>query len=96
MDLCELRSFLLGHLTEEVIPFWIRHSVDWQNGGMWTCLADDGSILNRDKYIWSNARALWTFSALANRIADEYPEYVGSDTRETWRRTGSRPRARRS
>jgi len=88
MDLCELHSFLLRHLTEEIMPFWIQYSVDWQNGGMWTCLADDGSILNRDKYIWSNARALWTFSALVNRIADQhaYSEYLGSDTSETWRR----------
>ena len=85
MDLGELQSFLLRHLTQEVIPFWIRHSVDWENGGMWTCLADDGSILSREKYIWSNARALWTFSALVNRIADQHPEYVGADVRETWR-----------
>lgn len=84
MNLCELHSILFRHLTEEVIPFWIRHSIDWENGGMWTCLADDGSILNRDKYIWSNARALWTFSALVNRI-----KHVDEDTGETWRRAAA-------
>ena len=72
MTLTELHGFLLQHLLDDVMPFWMRHSIDWQNGGMWTCLADDGSILSRDKYIWSNARALWTFSALVNRIARQY------------------------
>ena len=76
MDLRELQRFLLCHLTQKIMSFWIRHSVDWENGGMWTCLADDGTILNREKYIWSNARALWTFSALVNRI----------EPRDEWRR----------
>jgi N-acylglucosamine 2-epimerase len=84
MNLPELQIFLLRHLTQDVMPFWIRYSVDWENGGMWTCLADDGSILSHDKYIWSNARALWTFSALVNRIADQYAEVVGAEVKETW------------
>jgi N-acylglucosamine 2-epimerase len=86
MDFTELHTFLLRHLTQEVMPFWIRHSIDWQNGGMWTCLADDGSILNRDKYIWSNARGLWTFSALVNRVADTYPDQVGAKVKDIWQR----------
>ena len=84
MTLTELHGFLLQHLLDDVMPFWVRHSIDWQNGGMWTCLADDGSILSRDKYVWSNARALWTWSALVNRIASTYG--VSADVQETWRR----------
>src|SRR5512136_486324 len=87
MTLTELHRFLLQHLLDDVMPFWMRHSIDWQNGGMWTCLADDGSILSRDKYIWSNARALWTFSALVNRIASTYG--VSADTREAWRQAAA-------
>jgi len=86
MNLCDLHSFLLDHLIEDVMPFWIKHSVDWTNSGMWTCLADDGTVLKRDKYIWSNARALWTFSALVNRIAGQHPDRVNSKIEETWRR----------
>lgn len=85
MNLQELQTFFLRYLTEDVAPFWLRHSVDWQHGGMYTCIADDGTILRRDKYIWSNARALWTWSALVNRIANRYPEYVDAETREAWR-----------
>lgn len=86
LNLRQLQAFLLDHLARHVVPFWLRHSVDWQHGGMWTCLADDGTILDHDKYIWSNARALWTFSALVRRIADRYgPEYgISLETRQTW------------
>lgn len=87
MTLTELHGFLLQRLLDDVMPFWMRHSIDWQNGGMWTCLADDGTILSRDKYIWSNARALWTFSALVNRIASKYS--VSPDVQETWRQAAA-------
>ena len=42
--------------------------MDWQQGGIYTCLADDGGRLSTDKYVWSQLRAVWTFSALHNRI----------------------------
>src|SRR4030095_16259336 len=37
-------------------------------GGVLSCMADDGTILSGDKYIWSQARSVWTFSALYNRV----------------------------
>lgn len=88
----ELQAFLLNYLTQDVMTFWLRHSVDWDQGGMYTCITDDGTIVRRDKYIWSNARALWTFAALVNRIARTYPNYVdgpsadGLTAAEAWRR----------
>jgi len=68
LPLVDLHAFLRNHLVRDIAPFWLRHAVDWENGGLFSCLADDGNILRREKYIWSNARALWTFSALFNRI----------------------------
>ena len=84
VSLPALQSFLLQHLTENIAPFWLRYSVDWHHGGMFTCIADDGSIVRRDKYIWSNARALWTWSALVNRIASCYPQRVQPETAARW------------
>jgi len=66
----ELRRFLLSHLREDIVPFWLRHSLDQTHGGIFTFLRDDGRILKREKSVISNARALWTFSALADRIED--------------------------
>lgn len=55
-------------LLENVVPFWIRHGIDRTHGGLGNVLDDQGNPLGADKYIWSQGRALWTFSALFNRV----------------------------
>lgn len=55
-------------LLDDVVPFWMRHSLDPKTGTVNNCLADDGTLLSTDKFLWSQGRALWTFSALYNRI----------------------------
>ena len=57
-----------AELLERTVPFWLTHAVDWQYGGITTCLSDAGDILSTDKYMWSQLRAIWTFSALYNSI----------------------------
>lgn len=64
----DLLAIYRAELLERVVPFWLQHAVDWQHGGLLTCLADDGRVLSTDKYLWSQLRAIWTFSALYNRI----------------------------
>lgn len=68
LDLKELRDFLRSHLLYDVVPFWERHAFNSQRPGIDTCLSDDGRVLSEDRYLWSQLRAVWTFSALYNRI----------------------------
>src|SRR5688572_11935255 len=49
----------------------MRHGIDDVNGGVFTCMNDDGSLISEDKYLWSQGRAIWVFAALFNRIAPE-------------------------
>ena len=56
-------------LTDEVIPYWIKYSRD-ESGAINNCLAENGTVLSKDRYIWSQGRALWTFSAMYNRIEE--------------------------
>lgn len=62
-------------LLERVVPFWLEHAIDRQHGGILTCIAADGTVLSSDKYLWSQLRAIWTFSALYNRI-ERRPEWL--------------------
>ena len=64
-------------LTKEVVPYWLKHSKD-ATGAINNCLAEDGTLISKDRYIWSQGRALWTFSALYNRIEkrQEYLEFA--------------------
>ncbi len=68
LDFSTLLTQYRSELLDRTIPFWIQYGVDWQNGGICTCISDQGKILSTDKYLWSQLRAIWTFAALYNRI----------------------------
>ena len=61
-------------LTKEVMPYWLKFAID-ESGAINNCLAEDGTVLSKDRYIWSQGRALWTFSAVYNRI-EKKKEYL--------------------
>lgn len=62
-------------LLDDVVPFWFRNGIDWEHGGVLSCLRDDGTVASGEKFIWSQARSVWTFSALYNRI-EKRPEFL--------------------
>ena len=61
-------------LFQNVIPFWERFSPDGEEGGYFTCLDRDGKVFDTDKFTWMQAREVWTFSELALRYGDRFPE----------------------
>ncbi len=67
MSLPELRDFLRDHLLNFIMPFWLKYAID-ERGGINTCIQDDGQLISHDKLLWSQLRAIYTFSALYNRV----------------------------
>ena len=55
-------------LLDDVIPFWAEHSIDRECGGYITCLDRRGDVFDTDKFMWLQARQVWTFSMLYNRV----------------------------
>jgi N-acylglucosamine 2-epimerase len=55
-------------LFDDVIPFWIKHSIDQQHGGYLTCLDRDGSVYGTDKAMWLQGREVWMLSKLYNTV----------------------------
>ena len=55
-------------LLDSVIPFWLKHSLDRQMGGYFTCLDRDGSVYDTTKYMWLQGRAVYMFSRLYNEL----------------------------
>ncbi len=55
-------------LLNDVLPFWEKYSLDWQQGGYFTCLDREGKIYDTDKFIWLQNRQVWTFSMLYNQL----------------------------
>jgi N-acylglucosamine 2-epimerase len=56
-------------LLDDVLPFWQRHSLDRERGGYFTCLDRAGAVYDTDKFVWLQARQVWMFAALYNRLA---------------------------
>jgi N-acylglucosamine 2-epimerase len=61
-------------LAEGVIPFWMR-ALDHEFGGVFSCMLEDGAVVSTEKYTWSQARLVWTLSALYNRF-EPRPEFL--------------------
>ena len=38
-------------LSNSVIPFWLKHSLDHEHGGQFTCLTREGTIFDTRKYV---------------------------------------------
>lgn len=62
-------------LVENILPFWLKNSIDYENGGIYTCLDREGNIYGTDKSVWFQGRALWVFSKAYNLI-DKNEEYL--------------------
>jgi N-acylglucosamine 2-epimerase len=62
-------------LLNDVIPFWERYSIDWQQGGYFTCLDREGKVYDTDKFIWLQNRQVWIFSMLYTQL-EKRPEWL--------------------
>src|SRR5882724_389030 len=68
MRLPELRKILHDELFEVLLPFWDKHGVDHEHGGLMCSLDYDGSLMNSDKLMWFQGRAIWVYSFLYNNF----------------------------
>ncbi|HVG14748.1 MAG TPA: AGE family epimerase/isomerase [Chitinophagaceae bacterium] len=57
-----------NELLQNILPFWLKHSKDEQNGGYFTCLNRDGSVYDSDKFMWLQGRNVWCFSFMYNHV----------------------------
>lgn len=68
MNLKQYATIYKDNLLKDVIPFWEKFSPDQQYGGYFTCLDRNGNVFDTDKFIWLQARQVWTFSMLYNKV----------------------------
>ena len=68
MTFQELSEFYRVQLLENVVPFWIENSVDYEHGGFFTSLNEDGSVIDTDKAVWQQGRFTWLLGELYNEV----------------------------
>ncbi len=64
-------------LLKDVIPFWSKHGLDPEHGGILTCLDRDGTVLDTDKSVWFQGRAAWMFATLYTTV-DRRPDWLAA------------------
>ena len=64
----------------KILKFWLNNSIDYENGGIFTNLDRNGIIYGREKSVWFQGRALWTFSKAYNAI-EKKSEYLKAATK---------------
>ncbi|MEG0725799.1 MAG: AGE family epimerase/isomerase, partial [Mucinivorans sp.] len=55
-------------LQDNILPFWLKNGMDPVNGGIYTALDREGSLLDTDKSVWFQGRAGWVFAYVYNHI----------------------------
>lgn len=67
----ECRRRCLTDLKENIMPFWLRNGLDTVNGGVYTALDRDGTLMDSTKSVWFQGRFGYVCSALYNTISKE-------------------------
>lgn len=55
-------------LTENIMPFWMEHGWDKVNGGVYTCLDRDGSLIDSTKSVWFQGRFAFICAYAYNNV----------------------------
>lgn len=55
-------------LTENIMPFWMKYGLDHENGGVYTCVDRDGSLMDTTKSVWFQGRFAFICSFAYNNV----------------------------
>lgn len=55
-------------LTENIMPFWMKYGLDHENGGVYTCVNRDGSLMDTTKSVWFQGRFAFICSFAYNNV----------------------------
>ena len=55
-------------LTTNIMPFWLKYGWDRKNGGVYTCVDRDGTLMDSTKSGWFQGRFAFTCSYAYNAV----------------------------
>ena len=64
-------------LTGNIMPFWMKHGLDRVNGGVYTCLDRDGTLMDGTKSVWFQGR-FGFIAAYAYNNVEKNPEWLAA------------------
>lgn len=64
-------------LTENILPFWLKHGMDPIHGGIYTCVDRDGTLMDTTKSVWFQGRCGFIMSYAYNEI-EQNPNWLAA------------------
>ena len=64
-------------LTSNIMPFWLEHGLDRVNGGVYTCVDRDGTLIDSTKSVWFQGRFGFVAAYAYNNI-ERNPEWLAA------------------
>ena len=64
-------------LVNDIMPFWLAHGLDRENGGVYTCLDRDGTLMDTTKSVWFQGRFGYVCAYAYNHI-EQNPEWLAA------------------
>ena len=64
-------------LTDNILPFWLKHGLDSVHGGVYTCLDRDGSLMDPTKSVWFQGRFGYVAAYAFNHVRRD-PEWLAA------------------
>ena len=64
-------------LVNNIMPFWLKNGLDRVNGGVYTCVDRDGSLIDTTKSVWFQGRFAFVCSFAYNTI-EKNPEWLAA------------------
>ena len=62
-------------LLEQILPFWLKYGLDEENGGVFTCLDRDGTLMDKTKSVWFQGRFAYICSLAYNSV-EKNPKWL--------------------
>ena len=62
-------------LTTNILPFWMANGLDKENGGYFTCLGRDGTLMDSTKSVWFQGRFAFILAYAYNHV-EMNPEWL--------------------
>ena len=73
----ECRDTYHNDLLTQILPFWLQYGLDKENGGVFTCLDRDGTLMDKTKSVWFQGRFAY-ICALSYNTIEKNPEWLAA------------------
>ncbi len=73
----ECSAWYKAELVDNIMPFWLEYGMDGVNGGVYTCVDRDGTLIDSTKSVWFQGRCGYVMAFAYNNI-EKNPDYLAA------------------